>query len=358
MILRDINTAMTLPAFTDELKHDEEHPFTIPATDLLITDEGNLRISNDKTGSNIPELLPISEDAEMDLAKLVGIDYQYIERLNKDRHIDLKAHNFNRRLRLKVPEEQKLRITVLNDKVHKIQKDNLVWPSRSDIVSALSDGVPRSLDINEVKVLVYHFNGYFDISLVSPQCNDNPIEGDTVFFGVSLMQDRDGGVQIGGAIYRLACRNGAITRECTSDQERIRRPLNRENTNTLFYERITAHSRKAWTQWRENANGLKALTQEHVNKAHLEFLIGRLKQKPYFLNAEIAKKVVDKVAAEDGPITLYTIFNAITAIGTHDQEISHTYSYRLRLGGGTLARSRACVCGACHQLVINSGGEN
>jgi len=354
MIRNDIEKAPSLQDFLTEIETEEKGKeiHVIDAYDLNMIQNGKLQINDEQVSGEFT----ISETADKDLADLVEIPFSYIMQLNCD-DLELKSTNVNQRLHKKIAEKMNLRVTIQNDIVDKIQNDTFARLSRIDIVSTLAESVPRDVDHNLLKVLTYHNNGTFDISIIAPQLKSFPVPGDEIAYGISLIENYDGGIQVGGAIYRCVCRNGAITRECTAHQERIRRTINRENGSRDLLKRIGTQAIKAWDQWQINAEGLKKLAEQHKTESEIKGMIERLRLRPYFLNARIARDVMGKVLNSSDGLSLYILWNALTEIGTHQQilsdnrALSERYQYRMRLSAGTLARSEVHVCEKCHQLV-------
>jgi len=79
-----------------------------------------------------------------------------------------------------------------------------------------------------------------------------------------------------------------------------------------------------------------------------------LRQSPFFISAGAARRVEEQLRGRGHDLTFYDLHNAITYVGSHDNDVLPQYRYRLRLGAGQLARGRAGVCHECRRLMIGA----
>jgi hypothetical protein len=228
---------------------------------------------------------------------------------------------------------------------------------RAPILDSISNAKPQDVPKEDLKAIVYQWNGGFDVSIIAPSLRCKPKKDDIVAFGVNVAQGRDGSVQVQGAAFRLECSNGAINRICDSRQHRLRRPINRPDSQRDFLTRITVLAEGAWNQWRQQAEYLKKLTGIAMDPNQSVALRSRLRQAPFFLSLRVVNQVLERLQAEideqDGPPTLFTLWNAMTFVGTHQRQLSHTYRLRLRLGAGEFTRHQSRICNTCRQLLLS-----
>jgi len=85
-------------------------------------------------------------------------------------------------------------------------------------------------------------------------------------------------------------------------------------------------------------------------------LISRLRQAPFFLSLRVVNQILERLPVEvegrDGPPTMYDLYNTMTFLGTHAENISATHRSRLRLGAGEFTRHESTVCRTCRQLLL------
>jgi hypothetical protein len=270
----------------------------------------------------------------------------------------LRSFLFNYRLRQKVASGKSLSLVLRNQEiVDNIQSDNLLFAPRVPILNSISNATPENVLKEDLKVITYEWNGRFDISIIAPTLNCTPRKDDMVAFGVNVSQGQDGAVQVQSAALRLLCTNGVVNRICDSRQHRIRRPINRPDRQQDFLRRVSLFAEEAWKQWTHHADELVKLNSILLDQDHPAALRSRLRQAPFFLSLQVVNQVLERlkfeIAQHEGPPTVYDLWNAMSFLGTHRRELSHTYRSRLRYGAGTFTRQRTRICSACRQLLLS-----
>lgn len=350
--LERLNESPTMPEFRKRLKdEDTANRVSIVANQLSMNEEGIIILK----GVDLPQLSP-SEEALLDLAYLAKIPANYF--INCDPY--LRSVNFNRRIGLEIAWATPLEVLVTGSNALRIRADNLFRTSRSRLLDAVLIGTPEDVVTDELRVMTYGLNGVLDIAIVSPTRKSEPKKDDIVCYGVSLTEEKDGAVQIGIAIYRLACGNGALSRVC-SDQHKIRRPKNDLSREKFFFKRIEDQTRESWKQWNEVSTGLKNLCSKPLDNSMPDRLVSRLRQSPFFISVRLANTIRERLNIESASSepTMYDFWNAITYIASNHKndntgrKIPWQYSYRLRLGAGTMTRSFDRICENCHQFVLS-----
>lgn len=255
------------------------------------------------------------------------------------------------------PPEKQLSVVLREQLVDSIQNSNLFFASRVSILDTILNATPENVPRKDLKAIVHDWNGQFDVSIIAPSLQRELKKDDIVAFGVNASQDQDGAIQVQGAALRLACTNGAVNRVCDNRRHRIRRPTNQPSRQQELLRRITFFTKEAWSQWSHHADGLVKLNSIILGQDQIAALRSRLRQAPFFLSLRIVNQVLERLQAEideqDGPLTLFTLWNAMTFVGTHQRQLSHTYRLRLRLGAGEFTRHQSRVCDACRQLLLS-----
>lgn len=351
-----INQICESPALTDfllKVREDEAKfsRFQVPVYGLELYDDATLAVSS----QTLTGRFPIADKALADMAQIAGVHSLFFVKKCDPK---LRAIIFNYLLRRNVPADKQF-IIMLRDQeeLFSIQNDNLLFAERAPILDSVSNAKPKDVSKDNLKVVVYDWNRQFDISIIAPTLRCKPKEDDIVAFGVNVAQGRDGSIQVQGAAWRLACRNGSINRVCDSRQHRIRRPTNRPDGQSQFLSRISVLAQEAWGQWSHQVEELKKLTEVALDQDHATALRSRLRQAPFFLSLKVVNQILERlqleIAQHEGGPTLYDLWNAMTYLGTHEQGLSHTYRSRLRYGAGEFTRHRSRVCKACRQLLLS-----
>jgi hypothetical protein len=312
---------------------------TIATEDVELLEDGRLQIGTVAS--------PLADNARNDLARLARIPTAYFTEIDNS----LRAVNFNRRLSTEVTDRRLAIISNDNGLVEAVRGGQLLSVPRSRIVQAVLDASPADTVSNSIVAVVYALNGHMDVSLVAPALQTQPRVNDIVLGGVHLGQEDEGAIQIGPATFRLICSNGAMARVCANGKHRIRRGSGPESGQTLL-ENVASFAQEAWSSWPALAEGIGRLASERLG--NMQPIIQRLRDRPFFISAAAARRVQEALSREGeaGSLTLFDLHNAITAVGSHDDEVLPQYRYRLRLGAGVLARGRVGVCRQCGRMVL------
>jgi hypothetical protein len=351
--INSIREAPSLGDFVRKVQQEESKLsyFEVPGNRLKLYDDGKLGIdAKDLSGRFV-----LSKKALTDLAQLADVHSSFF--LNKCDN-KLRSIIIDYLLPQKVSPEERLAI-VLQDQevVHSVQNSNLLFARRASILDTVSNAKPENVPKEDLKAIVYQWNGDFDVSIIAPTLNCQPKKDDTVAFGINVAQGRDGSVQVQSAAFRLACLNGAINRICDSRQHRLRRPINRPDGQSQFLARISVLAQEAWNQWSHQAEQLKKLPDVALDQNQATALRSRLRQAPFFLSLRVVNQILERLqfetAQHGGAPSVYDVWNVMTYLGFHQHRLSYTYRSRLRYGAGELTRHRSRVCSACQQLLLS-----
>lgn len=351
MNIQSLQDASELEHFIEDTRHQEQsttrHKTLL--SDLELYPSGKLRIGA------TDEPMAITQGASLDLAKLVKIPDKYY---SETCDADLRAYSCNyliRRAAATSPETVAIEIT--ENTIHKIKLAGLLPGPRLDILETIRNSIPSNVDISTVKVIVYHLNGSFDISVIAQTLTSEPQRGDTVAYGVNVAEDTKGSIQVQAAAFRLVCSNGALMRVCHHNEQRLRRPMEHTNRSADFLRRLTALARDAWRQWPQNAEDLGKMVAVPIYRERNPELIFALRNSPFFLSAGLAEQALERTEVEarrrNSEPTAWDLWNSLTFLGTHVSQIPHRLRYRLRIGAGELAHHSARTCAACHQVVLS-----
>jgi hypothetical protein len=345
MHIRSLEEAPSVNDYLTALEQEEScrESRAVAAGNLLLTPGGLLR-----AGSQTFEVL---DEARTDLAKLARIPGAYFAEIDAE----LRAANFNARLPQFFGREEVIEVTTSNDNaVHRVRRPRFgqVQPYRA--IEALVEAVPGPTVSNGIRVVEYERDRRLDVAVVARALEVEPRTGDIVCGGVHLTIEEDGAVQVGPESFRLACRNGAMARVCAGGQHRLRRGRGKHSDRN-FMATLREFARTAWRDWEHVKRGLEALARKPLDQGDIGHVVHGLRQSPFFISARAAGRVEEQLRRNADDLTFYDLHNAITYVGTHDDEVLPQYRHRLRLGAGQLARGRVGVCHECRRLMI--GGE-
>ncbi|MFC1636712.1 hypothetical protein ACFL5Z_17935 [Planctomycetota bacterium] len=325
--------------------------FEAQSYDLKLYPNGMLRIASKKLQGEFP----IAEQALPDVARIPKIPAPFF--IGSDGR--LRSACFNYCLRTKAVPNKPVQVVLRDGVIDRILNSNLLPVPRLDVVNAVLNAKPENVQQEDLKVIKYAWNGHFDVSIIAPTLNCQPRKDNVVAFGVNISEGRDGSIQIQGAIYRLWCLNGAVNRVCDSRQHPLRRPINHPDRLNQFLVNILVFAREAWNQCEEQKVALPKLTGVPIHMHERGALRSRLRQAPFFLSARIITRVIQRLEFEvtqhQEDATVYDLYNAMSFLGTHNQEFSDMYRTRLRLGAGEFTRHEPKICSACRQLMFNDG---
>ena len=83
---------------------------------------------------------------------------------------------------------------------------------------------------------------------------------------------------------------------------------------------------------------MQELAQRPLDRGDIGHIIHGLRQSPFFISGRAASRVETKLRQNPDDLTFYDLHNAITFVGSHDEDVLPQYRYRLRLGAGQFTR--------------------
>jgi hypothetical protein len=352
MEIKTLEESPRLEEFCEEIRKYENKSsrHNVKAYDLKLYPDDELEVK----GKTFDGKYFISDEAGNDLAHLTEIPAPYFAKCTPE----LKAFNFNHRLRTEVAEGKPLQIVLKNEMIVRVLNSNLLPAPRLPILDTVSNSIPENIVKEDLGVIVHCWDeGQFDISIIASNLNCEIHKGDIVAFGIHISETRDGSMQVQGAAFRLWCSNGAINRICNGNQHRLRRPINRSDKQQQFLQRIKDFAQEAWRQWEDNAEGLMKMRDASLDSDQRNALISRLRQAPFFLSMKAINRVLERLVVEidehQAEPSMYDLWNALTFIGTHNTDLSLTNRFRLRLASGEFTRNESRFCNSCRQLLLS-----
>jgi hypothetical protein len=350
LTLNSLQEAPTLVEFCNKIREEEKEStrHQVPVYDLKFYLDGTLGVKS----KDLQVRLPISEKTIPDLARIADIPVLYLKRCDRR----LQSVSFNWRLHQKVVANKPVQLVLRDGVVGRILNTNLLPAPRLAVLDTVANAKPELLQKDDLKIIKYTWDGQFDISVIAPILLCEPRKGDPVAFGVNVSEGRDGAIQVQGAAFRCWCSNGAVNRICDSRQHRLRRPINSNERQEQLLSKISVFAQEAWKQSSEHMESLPQLVNTSIDLNEREPLRSRLRQAPFFLSVRVINQVLERlefeVARHQEGATLYDLYNAMTYLGTHNQQLSFTYRSRLRAGAGEFSRHEPRICSTCRQLLL------
>ena len=346
--IANLNTAPTLDQFKAWAREQEESTswLTASSSDLELYPDTTLRIRSSG------RIFKLSLAALRSLGSLLHIPGEFFTETCDG---PLRSYVFNHLLSNKGASKPKVALGYKDDQLTRICDRPLLTAPRAPLLACIQNSIPTNVS-GEPKVIKHHWNGGFDISVIIETLHCEPRRGDTVAFGVNLTENRLGAIQVQSATYRLVCANGAVIRICSAAEHRLRRPMPHTQREQEFLSKITAFAGEAWRQWEQNAEDLQRLSSVPIFEERFDELRRTLRNAPFFLPAHLADMALRQTLAEsqkrmEEP-TGYDLWNSLSSLGSHNESLSPTMRYRLRLSAGEIIRQPARTCSACHQLVL------
>lgn len=349
-MMTNLKKARTLTEFCNKIRQDEcrSDRYNVHVSELKLRPTGKLSVNSD----SISGRFPIAEAVLPDLARVAHIPYLYFA----DCHPRLRSASYNWRVQREILPQGRLQLVIKDGTVDRILNTNLLPAPRLAIMDTVSNAKPETEQRENLRVIQYAWDRKFDVSIIAPTLNCSPREDDLVAFGVNISEGQDGAIQIQGAAFRQWCANGAVNRICDNQQHRLRRPINRPDRQQQFLRNVSVFAIESWHQYREQEKALPKLVASPINLHEWEPLQSRLRQAPFFLSVGVINKVFMRleweVAQHQGGASLYDLYNAMSYVGTHHQELSSTYRSRLRAGAGEFSRHEPRICSTCRQLLL------
>lgn len=343
--LKRLEAAPTVAQYSETLRarQAERDELVVGAWGLKMSLEGALLV-NGRT-----EPIPF-EKVGLDRAAALGrIPIAFF----RDCSPALRAYNFNWRVGQVTALDAQVQVVLRGGRVADLRLGTTPLLPHDRIVQAVADATPAGVPQDSLRVLEYSPESPFEVAILSLTLTSTPAAGDTIAFGTHVLSDDLDGIQVLGATHRLLCANGAVSRVWSGDAHRIRRGAADDAGVDHVIERVREFAGLAWNAWSESASGLDRLAKEPLPEETLSQLVASLRGRPYFVSKRAAESVVRAMHDENGgtPPTLYSLWNGITAIGTHVHSVPREQRWRMRLGAGALASPATRICAACRRLI-------
>jgi hypothetical protein len=306
--------------------------------------------------------IPMSEDVRLDLLSKAGAPRSYLAKRNIDIQIlTLREH-------LRQGDLGDTLVPVLQrDQLFTLQGGGLVELSHSEMLSAAVDSLGPSADGLKLS-RIDQIGGRLELELVTDAKTVEVRRGDVLKGGLHLTHSRFGGpaTQIHSFVYRLVCTNGLIHRECDSSKGIVRTrkvPATHPRAKEIELDQIRRLTLRTWNKLEHQLRELRATSERRADVPQL------LRQ--WLQRARLSTRTNDDRSTNSIPTTMdrllrawraegaegtyYGAVNALTWVGSHDQDLSPRHRRVLSLLGGLLGFSGAHVCPRCFSVLSGPG---
>ena len=306
--------------------------------------------------------IPMSEEVRLDLLSKAGAPTSYLAK--RDIGIQILAL----REHLRQGDLGDTLVPVLRrDQLFTLQGGGLILLSHSEILSAVADSLGANADGLKLS-RIDHVGGRLELDLVTDAKTLEVRRGDVVQAGLHIMHSRFGGpaTQIHAFVYRLECENGMTRRECGSADGIVRTrkiPVKHSRAKELQLDQIRRLTIRTWNNLEHQLHELRATTERRADVPQL--LRQWLQRARLSTRTNVERRTnspattMDRLlrawragGAED---TYYGAVNALTWVGSHDEDLSPRHRRSLSLLGGLLAFSGAHICPRCFSVLSDPG---
>jgi len=320
--------------------------YIIPSQHLRISDQGLLHTGENK--------FPMTVEGLNQFAQAAEIPKPFFRRLP----VDLRSITFNRLFEKNVSSRKigpELRVN-LNKNMQVVGFDDpkLLRIGVDKLMKAVCSSLPDGLSAEQIEVGNYTFSpNRLHFSCFSPMEPSEPQPGDIINWGIDVLHSLagDDGTKIFCYLRRLICKNGAIAHICSEDRQLRARRL---NTGRFHAEHVSNQIRRllseAWVQSKHKLSTIKTLLD--TDKVNLEFL--RQQRTRFSLNNRTLESIEHALYEDEfgETNTQYDVFNALSRVATHDNQLSFRQKRTLSRMAGEFSQQDVHKCKNCGSWII------
>jgi hypothetical protein len=256
---------------------------------------------------------------------------------------------------------KRVKAVIRDGQLFTLLSDELVELNHTEVLQAMTDSLGMAAD-NLIVSRIGHFDGHFQAEIISESKTLEVRSGDVVKAGFFISHHRYGGeaTQIQPFVHRLVCSNGMTRKECLSADGIVRTrrlPISHPRAKELMIEQIRHLTSRTWGMLEQVLTEFRATTERRVDvpKVLTQWLQRARISTRVTGDGHSLQTVMDRLLsawrAEGAEDTMYGAVNALTRVGTHDQELSVRQLRTLSLLGGLLAYSARHICPRCFTVL-------
>lgn len=219
------------------------------------------------------------------------------------------------------------------------------------VVQAVRDGFEDDAGTMEVQELEIEDEA-FRLDIVSPSVSNEVRPGDVIQAGVRVEHAYTGerATTVMAFVVRLLCANGMVHRECLGTREtaRTRRlDTGRHDAEARQVDQVRRLVVKTRQGLAEKLEGIRRLAQERADERQLEQFLRQARMH--------SRRVMDQLrqswATEGDERTAFGLFNALTRMATHGNELSARQRAMLARLAGIYANRHVHLCPNCFSIL-------
>jgi hypothetical protein len=340
-----------LAQLTEQIKEEYSnlHSYDVLSKDISLTEEGYLNTGKNKFLVRLDGLDQLAEKAD--------IRKKFLRRLP----LDVRAMLFNCCFQMaisdgKVPRD--MRINLSSDaEVTGFDDPTLLRISPVQLIDVICRSLPEGLSPKQISVGRFSSTPrWLWISCFSPEIVSEPRPHDIINGGIDVVHylSGDKGTQINCYLRRLVCLNGATAHICGENRQlRARRLHNGRFDEADMLDQMHRLLTEAWAQLNDKLDAIKGLLGK--DRMPIEFL--RQQRTKFSLNDRVLS-AIERAIREDElgwTDTQYDIFNALSRVATHEQDLTFRQQRTLNHMAGEFSQQTAHRCDTCGQWVVNQG---
>ena len=292
------------------------------------------------------ELIRIAQETRTRLFEKIGAPARYLEKHTPRFQATALAEHAGRG-----DFGPKPSLVVRNGELVTVARGDLFALSNAAMLRAVAEGVGDYAETLLMTDIERDAEG-LNISLISPSKEIAVRPGDVVQSGLHIVHERFGNqaTVIEAFIYRLICSNGMTRRECVPNGiKRTRKlPIDFPNNRELQMDQVRQLTRQNWNGLQAQLGALRASSER---PAHVEELLSRWLQRGRLFSDSIMQRLLSAWRNEGSENTQYGAVNALTAVATHDRDLSERHRRALATLAGLLAFSEVHICERCFSVL-------
>jgi hypothetical protein len=234
---------------------------------------------------------------------------------------------------------------------------DLLCLTGKDVVESVHQGVKSVFlsDFNQFRVANWQIVAKlgFSLDLVIDAVNVDAGVGDVILGGIHIEHSifsLDDATRIDTYLHRIACLNGSIRRECVGTKgqaQRIRRHINRLDSVDQALSTITNITASRARTLKEKLDSVAKLKAMPVTDP-IAFIRRQLQHVPRLSSKRTARLIETQLPNATNNLSQYDIWNAITHVATHNNNVSPSVRHLLLLLGGVIGTQANHVCQLCY----------
>jgi len=293
----------------------------------------------------------LAQDGIRHLCVRLQAPFCYIRKLDESMGMALLQHQIDRGDLEKNLGSALVTVIAADGEFFGLAEAHLVRLPGVEILSAVIQGIGEETTLVDVHDLQVSPKG-FQLEVLSRNLAEEVLPGDVVRAGVRLTHSFMGesATLIETYILRLVCSNGLLHRSCVSRRvPRTRRlPSYLPGARERQREQVKRLAAEVWSALGSKLHALRVLTTERVEVPQL---LSRWLERGRLSSGALMPFLLQAWREGGAMSTMWAALNSLTAVGTHNPELSHRQRQVLLRLAGLLAFRHVHLCPRCFSLL-------